>query len=85
MNYYLSLRVCEGLAVGALWQAWSSGPYRTRGRSAILAISTLVGCLTIVPGILFMAVYAENGQMEVAFRASLTESSPLLGFQLILR
>ena len=49
MNYCLSLRVVECLAVGALWQGWrrASG----RWRPATLAVLALLGCLTAAPGV----------------------------------
>ncbi len=48
LNYYLSLRVVETLAVGALWQAWAIATSRL-GSVALLAVA-LGGCLTVVPG-----------------------------------
>ena len=67
LNYYLSLRVSEGLAVGALWRAWS-GP-RSRARSTGLAVATLLGCATMVPGVLVAVSQALDERSKAAFLA----------------
>ena len=68
LNYYLSLRVCEGLAVGALWRAWSlSCRARAWVRSTTLATSTLLGCMAMWPGILFATLQAESQRKNAAF------------------
>ena len=69
LNYYLSLRVCEGLAVGALWQAWSLAVgSRSRPRFAALSTTTLLACLSMGPGLLSVAAYAANERRVAEFR-----------------
>ena len=48
LNYYLSLRVVEGLAVGALWRSWSTSTSRPRLMG--LTAAAVLGCLAILPG-----------------------------------
>lgn len=49
LNYCLSLRVVECLAVGALWRSWALAT--TRLRAGGLLVAALIGCLTVVPGV----------------------------------
>lgn len=61
LNYYLSLRVVEALAIGATWRAWSLSS--SRAKSTGLAAATLVGCLTMGPGVL-VAVAGARGALD---------------------
>ncbi len=65
LNYYLSLRVVEALAVGALWRAWSIST--NPRRSAALASAALVGCLAMVPGTEHMLQQARLEQGKARF------------------
>ena len=47
LNYFLSLRVVEAMAIGAIWGAARTPPPRARGR---LAAMVLVLAVTLVPG-----------------------------------
>ena len=67
LNYYLSLRVVEGLAVASLWRAW--GAAKSPARSATLAAGTLLGVLTLVPGSLYASSEALSARAKAAFLA----------------
>ena len=59
INYCLSLRVVECLAVGALWRSWEL--IRSHWRSGILLILALLGCLTAAPGVVMIWQEAQGG------------------------
>lgn len=63
-NYDLTLRVVEGLAVGAAWRAW--GLSTSRVRSAALAAATLIGTVAVIPGVLFATSQASNERARAA-------------------
>ncbi len=65
VNYYLSLRVVETLAVGALWRAWQVAA--TGARSAALLAAALVGCLTAVPGAVLNVMMAQAEAQSARF------------------
>ena len=69
INYYLSLRVAEGLAVGALWHAvHSNAPgQRPRRRSAALAATTLVASALMVPSVVMASLYVDLATTESVF------------------
>ena len=67
LNYYLSLRVVEGLAVGALWRGWSVA--RSPSRSAGLAALVALGTAALVPGLLHAATEASVAKAKAAFLA----------------
>jgi hypothetical protein len=69
INYYLSLRVAEGFAVGALWHAAHSAATdrHPRRRSALLAATTLVACALMVPSVLMARIYFDLANIESAF------------------
>ncbi|QEH31589.1 hypothetical protein OJF2_00540 [Aquisphaera giovannonii] len=58
LNYYLSLRILEGLAAAALWQ--SARVAGTRLRAAGLAAALLLASCSMVPGLLFMVLQADH-------------------------
>ena len=62
-NYYLSMRVVEGLAVGSLWHAWSIS--QSWFRSMLLATTALVGCLALA-----LSTYSFYQQTSFAWRAA---------------
>ncbi|WP_165228493.1 ArnT family glycosyltransferase [Aquisphaera insulae] len=65
VNYYLSLRLLEGLAVAALWQsARQSG---TRLRSAGLAALLIIGACSVVPSLMIMLQYYRRSVEVTAF------------------
>lgn len=68
LNYYLGLRAVEALAVGAWWRAWTLAP--SRRRSSALAVAGLLGCLTIVPGLNFVAMQVRLEWGKAQFLAS---------------
>jgi hypothetical protein len=49
MNYYLSLRVVEAIAAGALWHAADAPAGKSRGRSAALVTATALATISLVP------------------------------------
>ena len=59
MNYCLSLRVVECLAVGALWRSWTLA--RSRWRAGTMLTLALIGCLTAAPGAAMTWQYARGG------------------------
>lgn len=65
LNYFLSLRAVEALAVATLWRAWAIPGSRTR--SAGLATVTLVGCLSLVPGTVYAVKSAEHARDQSRF------------------
>ncbi|WP_435011432.1 hypothetical protein P12x_002743 [Tundrisphaera lichenicola] len=67
LNYDLSLRAAEALAVGALWQAWSLSTPGTRLRSGLLAIATLLGGASLIPGVIVAVAQARAGAAKAAF------------------
>jgi len=69
INYYLSLRVAEGLAMGALWHAvHSTGTDRhPRVRSALLAAMTLLATALMVPSVLMARIYFDLANTESVF------------------
>ena len=64
LNYYLSLRVVEALAIGALWLAWATST--SRPRSIALGSAAVIGCLTLGPGVYYALQQAqvENGKAQ---------------------
>jgi hypothetical protein len=69
INYYLSLRVAEGLAMGALWHAVHStaGDPHPRVRSALLAAMTLVATTLTVPSVMMAHMYFDLANGESVF------------------
>jgi hypothetical protein len=72
LNYYLSLRVAEASAVGALWHALHATEVRSRARSAALAAVTALAIVSVVPGIL-----AAMGQARFARRRAASYEGPV--------
>jgi hypothetical protein len=76
-NYYISLRVAEALAVGALWHAVheNARATTTRGpanhRSATLAAATLLAVVALVP-----AVFNAIGSVDLASRETAFYQTP---------
>ena len=68
VNYYLSLRVVETMAVAALWRAWSLAA--TRVQSAALLVAAVAGCLTAAPGAVVNVMMAGAERQSVRYLAS---------------
>jgi hypothetical protein len=67
MNYYLSLRVAEAMAVGTLWHAVRANDGRSRVRSAALAGTTALAIVSVAPCIVAATGQAVHGREHVAF------------------
>jgi hypothetical protein len=75
VNYYLSLRIAEALAVGALWHAVHSDTRATpiipegsfRFRSAALAATIVLAIVALVPSLRLAVVSADLANTEAAF------------------
>jgi hypothetical protein len=64
VNYYLSLRAAEALAVGALWHAASGA--RGRGRSAALLGAIVLAVFALIPGTDWVAMQANFARKQAA-------------------
>jgi hypothetical protein len=69
INYYLSLRVAEALAVGALWHAVHSTATdrQPRLRSILLTAMTLSATALVVPSVLMGTMYVDLANGESVF------------------
>lgn len=67
LNYFLGLHAAEGLAIAALWRAWtiSTG----RARSVGLLIATVLGTLSVGPGALDALLFAQFQRGEARYLA----------------
>ena len=69
LNYYMNLRVAEGMTVGALWHAIHAGVARARPtwRAAALAAACLAAIAVLVPSLLTAHSAFEFGTQEAVF------------------
>jgi hypothetical protein len=69
INYYLSLRVAEGLAVGALWQAAHSiaTDRHSHRRSVLVAVMAVMAGTVMIPSVLMALMYVGLANTESAF------------------
>jgi hypothetical protein len=70
LNYYLSLRIVEALAVGTLWHAASAAKTR-RGQIAVV-LAAAVAAVAVLPGLQFFA-----GQAVSTWRTASILSGPV--------
>lgn len=61
LNYYLSLRVIEALAVGTLWQ--TAGAAKHPGARAALVLAAALGAVSLLPSTWFMVTQAFASRM----------------------
>jgi hypothetical protein len=69
MNYYLSLRVAEAIAAGALWHAVHAGASGTqsRRRAATLGAASLLTIAALVPSLVTALTYFDLATIESTF------------------
>ena len=79
LNYFLSLRVPESLAIGTLWHAGRTA--KGRRRSAALSAAAALAIIVMVPGTLHAASQALLARRQAAFLAGPTGQSLLRSYQ----
>jgi hypothetical protein len=67
INYYLSLRVAEALAVGTLWHAARANDGRSRLRSTALAAAAALSIVSVHPSIVAAIGQVDQAWQRVAF------------------
>ena len=79
LNYFLSLRVPESLAIGTLWHAGRTA--KGRRQSAALSAATALAIVSLVPGTYHAASQALLARKQAAFLAGTTGQSILRSYQ----
>jgi hypothetical protein len=83
LNYYLSLRIVEGLAAGSLWH--SGRLSTTRGGRIGSAAAVLLATVALAPGVLFTASQAEAAWYNARFMNGPLGRAGLLVYGRLLR
>lgn len=79
LNYFLSLRIPESLAIGTLWHAGRTA--NGRRRSAALCAAAALAIVALVPGAFYAASQALSARDQAAFLAGPTGQALLRSYQ----